>query len=107
MATSAFVGASLHQLIAAARLPNTGISEIVMNASWRSFRAPSPGMSPSAPSPSKWPARIARLWRCLMAWRSRGDQCGFASSAAGNPLSEADERATLGRVVEAAQAIWR
>jgi 5-methyltetrahydropteroyltriglutamate--homocysteine methyltransferase len=34
-------------------------------------------------------------------------QCGFASSAAGNPLSEADERAKLLRVVEAARAIWR
>ena len=34
-------------------------------------------------------------------------QCGFASSAAGNPLSEADERAKLRRVVEAARAIWR
>ena len=34
-------------------------------------------------------------------------QCGFASSAAGNPLSEADERAKLRRVVEAARSIWR
>jgi 5-methyltetrahydropteroyltriglutamate--homocysteine methyltransferase len=34
-------------------------------------------------------------------------QCGFASSAAGNPLSEADERAKLRRVVEAARTIWR
>jgi 5-methyltetrahydropteroyltriglutamate--homocysteine methyltransferase len=33
-------------------------------------------------------------------------QCGFASSAAGNPLSEADERAKLRLVVEAARAIW-
>jgi 5-methyltetrahydropteroyltriglutamate--homocysteine methyltransferase len=33
-------------------------------------------------------------------------QCGFASSAAGNPLSEADERAKLALVVEAARAIW-
>jgi 5-methyltetrahydropteroyltriglutamate--homocysteine methyltransferase len=33
-------------------------------------------------------------------------QCGFASSAAGNPLSEADERLKLTRVVEAARAIW-
>src|SRR5262249_59907309 len=33
-------------------------------------------------------------------------QCGFASSAAGNPLSEADQRAKLARVVEAAHAIW-
>jgi 5-methyltetrahydropteroyltriglutamate--homocysteine methyltransferase len=34
-------------------------------------------------------------------------QCGFASTAAGNPLTEADERAKLRRVVEAARAIWR
>jgi 5-methyltetrahydropteroyltriglutamate--homocysteine methyltransferase len=33
-------------------------------------------------------------------------QCGFASSAAGNPLSEADEIAKLRLVVEAARAIW-
>jgi 5-methyltetrahydropteroyltriglutamate--homocysteine methyltransferase len=33
-------------------------------------------------------------------------QCGFASSAAGNPLTEADERAKLELVVAAAQAIW-
>jgi 5-methyltetrahydropteroyltriglutamate--homocysteine methyltransferase len=34
-----------------------------------------------------------------------GPQCGFASTAAGNPLSEADERAKLGLVVAAARAI--
>jgi methionine synthase II (cobalamin-independent) len=33
-------------------------------------------------------------------------QCGFASTAGGNPLSEADERAKLELVVEAARAIW-
>ena len=33
-------------------------------------------------------------------------QCGFASSAAGNPLGEADQRAKLRLVVEAARAIW-
>lgn len=33
-------------------------------------------------------------------------QCGFASTVAGNPLTEADERAKLGRVVEAANTIW-
>jgi 5-methyltetrahydropteroyltriglutamate--homocysteine methyltransferase len=33
-------------------------------------------------------------------------QCGFASTAGGNPLSEADERAKLALVVEAARAIW-
>ena len=33
-------------------------------------------------------------------------QCGFASTVAGNPLAEADERAKLMLVVEAANAIW-
>ena len=33
-------------------------------------------------------------------------QCGFASAAAGNPVSEADERAKLRRVVEIADAVW-
>lgn len=33
-------------------------------------------------------------------------QCGFASTAAGNPLTEADERAKLALVVEAANRIW-
>ena len=36
-----------------------------------------------------------------------GPQCGFASTAAGNPLTEADERAKLRLIVEAAAAIWR
>ena len=34
-------------------------------------------------------------------------QCGFASTAAGNPLTEADERAKLRLVAAAASAIWR
>lgn len=33
-------------------------------------------------------------------------QCGFASTAAGNPVSEDDERAKLKLVVQAAQSIW-
>jgi methionine synthase II (cobalamin-independent) len=33
-------------------------------------------------------------------------QCGFASTVAGNPVTEADERAKLALVVEAARAIW-
>lgn len=33
-------------------------------------------------------------------------QCGFASTVAGNPLTEADERAKLALIVEAANAIW-
>jgi 5-methyltetrahydropteroyltriglutamate--homocysteine methyltransferase len=35
-----------------------------------------------------------------------GPQCGFASTAAGNPLTEADEAAKLRLVVAAARAIW-
>lgn len=34
-------------------------------------------------------------------------QCGFASTVAGNPVSEADMSAKLRRCVEAAQAVWR
>jgi 5-methyltetrahydropteroyltriglutamate--homocysteine methyltransferase len=33
-------------------------------------------------------------------------QCGFASTAAGNPLSEADQREKLTLLVEAAHLIW-
>jgi 5-methyltetrahydropteroyltriglutamate--homocysteine methyltransferase len=33
-------------------------------------------------------------------------QCGFASTVAGNPVTETDERLKLTRVVEAAHAIW-
>ena len=33
-------------------------------------------------------------------------QCGFASAAVGNPVTEADERAKLRRTVELARAIW-
>jgi 5-methyltetrahydropteroyltriglutamate--homocysteine methyltransferase len=33
-------------------------------------------------------------------------QCGFASTIGGNPLTEADERAKLRRVVEVAERVW-
>ena len=33
-------------------------------------------------------------------------QCGFASTVAGNPITEADERAKLALVVRAAKVIW-
>ncbi len=33
-------------------------------------------------------------------------QCGFASTVAGNPVTEADERAKLKLIVDAAKAIW-
>ena len=35
-----------------------------------------------------------------------GPQCGFASTVAGNPLTEADERAKLALAVQAAKSIW-
>ena len=34
-------------------------------------------------------------------------QCGFASAAIGNPLTEDDQRAKLRRTVELAKAIWK
>lgn len=47
-------------------------------------------------------AKIVPLERlCLSA------QCGFASSVTGNPLSEAEQRAKLERIVEVADKIWR
>lgn len=36
-----------------------------------------------------------------------GPQCGFASTVAGNPLTEADQHAKLKLIVTAATAIWR
>jgi 5-methyltetrahydropteroyltriglutamate--homocysteine methyltransferase len=33
-------------------------------------------------------------------------QCGFASSIQGNPLTEADQRAKLARIVEVAREVW-
>ncbi|MFZ1104301.1 MAG: hypothetical protein WAN86_15895 [Hyphomicrobiaceae bacterium] len=35
-----------------------------------------------------------------------GPQCGFASTAAGNPLTEDDERAKLSLLVQVADALW-
>ncbi len=35
-----------------------------------------------------------------------GPQCGFASTVAGNPLSEDQQRAKLARLVEAARVLW-
>ena len=35
-----------------------------------------------------------------------GPQCGFASTVAGNPLTEADQRAKLKLIVTAAKAVW-
>ncbi len=33
-------------------------------------------------------------------------QCGFASSIGGNPLSESDEEAKLGLIVDVAREVW-
>jgi 5-methyltetrahydropteroyltriglutamate--homocysteine methyltransferase len=35
-----------------------------------------------------------------------GPQCGFASTVAGNPITQADEQTKLALVVQAAQSIW-
>jgi hypothetical protein len=64
-ASSAFVQASLYQLIAAARLPNSGISEIAVNASLAFIEAPSRRERSKALSSSKWPAPMPHQWPCL------------------------------------------
>lgn len=38
--------------------------------------------------------------------RAVSPQCGSASTLGGNPLPEADERATLTRCVQAARTVW-
>ena len=63
--SSAFVAASLYQLIAAARLPNSGICAIAVNASLAFIEGAKPRDEIGSPSSSKWPAPIARPWRCL------------------------------------------
>ena len=52
--------------------------------------------------------RTAEAARCIDLERlAIGPQCGFASTVAGNPLTEAEQRAKLKRLVTAARAIWR
>ena len=63
-ASSAFVDASLQQLIAAARLPFSGISETAVNASLAFIEGAKPQTRWSVPSSSKWPVPIPRPWRC-------------------------------------------
>ena len=52
--------------------------------------------------------RTAEAARCIDLDRlAIGPQCGFASTVAGNPLTEADQRAKLSLPVTASRAIWR
>jgi 5-methyltetrahydropteroyltriglutamate--homocysteine methyltransferase len=51
--------------------------------------------------------RVEEAARAIDAARlAIGPQCGFASTVAGNPLSEADQRAKLALIVRAAAEIW-
>jgi len=53
-------------------------------------------------------ARIADAARFIDTDRlAISPQCGFASTVAGNPVSEADQRAKLALCVEVARAVWR
>ena len=56
--SSAFVQASLHQLIMAARLPNSGISEIAVNASLALIEGAKPQGEIEGVLSCKWPAPI-------------------------------------------------
>jgi 5-methyltetrahydropteroyltriglutamate--homocysteine methyltransferase len=51
--------------------------------------------------------RTAEAATCIDIGRlAVGPQCGFASTVAGNPLTEAQQRAKLERLVEAARTVW-
>ena len=56
--SSAFVGASLQHLIAAARLPNSGISEVAVNASLAFIEGAKPRDEIECALVIQWPARI-------------------------------------------------
>jgi len=45
-------------------------------------------------------------WLRLIRRLALSPQCGFASTVAGNPITEADMRAKLALVVEGARSIW-
>src|SRR5262245_2008473 len=62
--SNTFVAASLQQLIAAARLPNSGLSEIAVNASLAFIEGAEPRERLKPLSSSKWPAPMPQQWPC-------------------------------------------
>ena len=53
---------------------------------------------------------MSRPWRAKFVDAGQlaiSPQCGFASTVAGNPVTDADMRAKLELVVEAADRIWQ
>jgi len=63
--------------------------------------------TPALESADDLKRRIAEAARSIDLDRlAVGPQCGFASTVAGNPVSEADQRAKLARTVEVARAVW-
>jgi 5-methyltetrahydropteroyltriglutamate--homocysteine methyltransferase len=62
---------------------------------------------PETPGVSVLVDRLGEAARYIAVERlSISPQCGFASSAAGNPISEADQAAKLAAVVAVARTVW-
>jgi 5-methyltetrahydropteroyltriglutamate--homocysteine methyltransferase len=64
--------------------------------------------TPVLETPDELKRRVAEATKFIDLERiGIGPQCGFASTAAGNPLTDADQRAKLRLLVDAASVIWR
>jgi 5-methyltetrahydropteroyltriglutamate--homocysteine methyltransferase len=63
--------------------------------------------TPALESPRELARRIEEAARRVDLDRlALSPQCGFASTAPGNPLTPADQEAKLRRVVEVARSVW-
>jgi hypothetical protein len=80
--------------------PRDGAATSAAPATPASLSPPSTPTLPSSPTPDE-ASRYLDLDRLAVS-----PQGGFASTVAGNPVTEAEERAKLRRVVETAQAVW-
>ena len=70
-------------------------------------KLPVPETTPALESVDSLRRRVDEATKLIVLDRlAISPQCGFASTVAGNPVTEADQRAKLARVVEAARAIW-
>jgi 5-methyltetrahydropteroyltriglutamate--homocysteine methyltransferase len=63
--------------------------------------------TPALESQDELVGRIEEATRHVPIERLALSPCGFASTVAGNPVTEDDEKRKLARIVEVANAVWR